>query len=112
MYSTWGAPLQVERKSVGSNFFIINFKSEFSLFYVSNPSAITFFEQTLSYCIIPIYISCDHYICISQFADFDDMSCEIIFGQDPPAQEDDPAFKRPCYKLCIYSSYLRTRSHK
>ncbi|KAL8252988.1 hypothetical protein R6Q59_036681 [Mikania micrantha] len=31
---------------------------------------------------------------------FDDMSCEIIYGQDPPAQEDDPAFKEPCYKLC------------
>ncbi|CAL5357452.1 unnamed protein product [Camellia sinensis] len=31
---------------------------------------------------------------------FDDMSCEMIFGQDPPATTEDPAFKQPCYKLC------------
>nr|KAJ0184596.1 hypothetical protein LSAT_V11C900458430 [Lactuca sativa] len=37
---------------------------------------------------------------VNMVPNFDDMSCEIIFGQDPPAQEDDPAFKRPCYKLC------------
>ncbi|KAJ6802074.1 beta-carotene isomerase D27, chloroplastic [Iris pallida] len=31
---------------------------------------------------------------------FEDMSCEMIFGQHPP--EDDPALKQPCYKkLCI-----------
>ncbi|KAK8654253.1 hypothetical protein V6N13_128224 [Hibiscus sabdariffa] len=32
--------------------------------------------------------------------DFEDMSCEMIFGQDPPAPNDDPALKQPCYKLC------------
>nr|XP_043638536.1 beta-carotene isomerase D27, chloroplastic-like [Erigeron canadensis] len=37
---------------------------------------------------------------VNMVPNFDDMSCEIIFGQDPPAQEDDPAFKKPCYKLC------------
>ncbi|KAJ7977324.1 beta-carotene isomerase D27, chloroplastic-like [Quillaja saponaria] len=31
---------------------------------------------------------------------FDDMSCEMIFGQEPPASTDDPAFKQPCYRLC------------
>ncbi|KVI12411.1 protein of unknown function DUF4033, partial [Cynara cardunculus var. scolymus] len=31
--------------------------------------------------------------------DFDDMSCEMIFGQEPPSPQDDPAFKQPCYKL-------------
>ncbi|KAI3783024.1 hypothetical protein L2E82_13086 [Cichorium intybus] len=31
---------------------------------------------------------------------FDDMSCEMIFGQNPPTLQDDPAFKQPCYKLC------------
>ncbi|KAL4572009.1 hypothetical protein LXL04_018777 [Taraxacum kok-saghyz] len=31
---------------------------------------------------------------------YDDMSCEMIFGQDPPSLQDDPAFKQPCYKLC------------
>ncbi|KAI7726656.1 hypothetical protein M8C21_006124, partial [Ambrosia artemisiifolia] len=37
---------------------------------------------------------------VNMVPNFDDMSCEIIYGQDPPAQEDDPAFKEPCYKLC------------
>lgn len=32
------------------------------------------------------------------FADFDDMSCQMIFGQDPPG--DDPVLRQPCYKLC------------
>ncbi|KAF3647109.1 hypothetical protein FXO38_18819 [Capsicum annuum] len=32
--------------------------------------------------------------------DFDDMSCEMIFGQDPPPPNTDPAFMQPCYKLC------------
>ena len=36
------------------------------------------------------------------FADFDDMSCEMIFGQEPPASIDDTALKQPCYKLCNY----------
>lgn len=38
------------------------------------------------------------------------MSCEIIYGQDPPAREDDPAFKEPCYKLCMY--FLISFIHK
>nr|ALE20481.1 D27 [Chrysanthemum x morifolium] len=37
---------------------------------------------------------------VNMVPNFDDMSCEMIFGQEPPAQEDDPAFKKPCYKLC------------
>ncbi|KAK9075332.1 hypothetical protein SSX86_003655 [Deinandra increscens subsp. villosa] len=37
---------------------------------------------------------------VNMVPNFDDMSCEIIYGQDPPAEEDDPAFKEPCYKLC------------
>lgn len=39
-------------------------------------------------------------------ADFDDMSCEMIFGQDPPAASDDPAFKQPCYKLCNHLNFI------
>lgn len=35
--------------------------------------------------------------------DFDDMSCEMVFGQEPPATAEDPAFKQPCYKLCKIS---------
>jgi hypothetical protein len=36
------------------------------------------------------------------FADFEDMSCEMIFGQDPPASMDDPSLNQPCYKKCEY----------
>ncbi|KAE9463999.1 hypothetical protein C3L33_04139, partial [Rhododendron williamsianum] len=32
---------------------------------------------------------------------FDDMSCEMVFGQEPPATAEDPAFKQPCYKLWV-----------
>lgn len=31
----------------------------------------------------------------SDYADFDDMSCEMIFGQDPPMPTEDPAFNQP-----------------
>ncbi|KAI3693496.1 hypothetical protein L1987_76439 [Smallanthus sonchifolius] len=37
---------------------------------------------------------------INMVPNFDDMSCEMIFGQDPPALQDDPVLKQPCYKLC------------
>ncbi|XP_027353345.1 beta-carotene isomerase D27, chloroplastic-like [Abrus precatorius] len=37
---------------------------------------------------------------VNMVPNFDDMSCEMIFGQDPPASTDDPALKQPCYKLC------------
>ncbi|XP_031474530.1 beta-carotene isomerase D27, chloroplastic isoform X1 [Nymphaea colorata] len=38
---------------------------------------------------------------VSMVPDFDDMSCELIFGQKPPEAEDDPALKQPCYEgLC------------
>ncbi|XP_028063275.1 beta-carotene isomerase D27, chloroplastic-like [Camellia sinensis] len=37
---------------------------------------------------------------VNMVPNFDDMSCEMIFGQDPPATTEDPAFKQPCYKLC------------
>lgn len=45
--------------------------------------------------------------------DFDDMSCEMIYGQAPPAFEDDPATKQPCladickcYKPQILHKYI------
>ncbi|KAF7818372.1 beta-carotene isomerase D27, chloroplastic-like [Senna tora] len=37
---------------------------------------------------------------VNMVPNFDDMSCEMIFGEDPPALTDDPALKQPCYKLC------------
>ncbi|XP_020101063.1 beta-carotene isomerase D27, chloroplastic isoform X1 [Ananas comosus] len=37
---------------------------------------------------------------INMVPNFEDMSCEMIFGQEPP--EDDPALKQPCYQtLCM-----------
>ncbi|KAK1416124.1 hypothetical protein QVD17_31912 [Tagetes erecta] len=39
-------------------------------------------------------------ISINMVPNFDDMSCEMIFGEDPPALQDDPVLKQPCYKLC------------
>ncbi|KAJ9188067.1 hypothetical protein P3X46_003462 [Hevea brasiliensis] len=37
---------------------------------------------------------------VDMVPNFDDMSCEMIFGQDPPKSTEDPAFNQPCYKLC------------
>ncbi|CAL0310365.1 unnamed protein product [Lupinus luteus] len=39
---------------------------------------------------------------VNMIPNFDDMSCEMIFGLDPPELSDDPALKQPCYKLCNY----------
>ncbi|XP_049407998.1 beta-carotene isomerase D27, chloroplastic [Solanum stenotomum] len=39
---------------------------------------------------------------------FDDMSCEMIFGQDPPPPDTDPAFMQPCYKLCKLNNKHQT----
>ncbi|MED6182088.1 Beta-carotene isomerase d27, chloroplastic [Stylosanthes scabra] len=37
---------------------------------------------------------------LTMIPNFDDMSCEMIFGKDPPPLSDDPALKQPCYQLC------------
>ncbi|KAK9068431.1 hypothetical protein SSX86_012549 [Deinandra increscens subsp. villosa] len=37
---------------------------------------------------------------VNMVPNFDDMSCQMIYGENPPALEDDPALKQPCYKLC------------
>ncbi|EPS65195.1 hypothetical protein M569_09583, partial [Genlisea aurea] len=31
---------------------------------------------------------------------FDEMSCEMVFGEDPPPESSDPAFSAPCYERC------------
>ncbi|KAH7837714.1 hypothetical protein Vadar_017148 [Vaccinium darrowii] len=36
---------------------------------------------------------------INMVPNFDDMSCEMIYGQDPPPTTEDPVFKQPCYTL-------------
>ncbi|KAF5937425.1 hypothetical protein HYC85_024931 [Camellia sinensis] len=43
---------------------------------------------------------------VNMVPNFDDMSCEMIFGQDPPATTEDPAFKQPCYKLSVLEHKL------
>ncbi|GFP97993.1 beta-carotene isomerase d27 chloroplastic [Phtheirospermum japonicum] len=43
---------------------------------------------------------------VNMVPNFDDMSCEMIFGQEPPAQSLDPAFAQPCYKQC--NSFLNS----
>ncbi|KAL3647808.1 Beta-carotene isomerase d27, chloroplastic [Castilleja foliolosa] len=35
---------------------------------------------------------------VNMVPNFDDMSCEMIFGQEPPPESLDPAFTQPCYK--------------
>jgi len=36
-----------------------------------------------------------------RFADFEDMSCEIIYGKAPLPIEEDPALQQPCFaSLC------------
>ncbi|EYU46537.1 hypothetical protein ABFS82_04G033300 [Erythranthe guttata] len=37
---------------------------------------------------------------VNMVPNFDDMSCEMIFGEEPPPQSLDPAFAQPCYKQC------------
>ncbi|KAK6164613.1 hypothetical protein DH2020_001477 [Rehmannia glutinosa] len=37
---------------------------------------------------------------------FDDMSCEYIYGEEPQPEALDPAFTQPCYKLCNSFSFL------
>lgn len=33
-------------------------------------------------------------------SDFEDMSCEMIFGQNPFPPTEDPVFKQACYRQC------------
>ncbi|XP_019188281.1 PREDICTED: beta-carotene isomerase D27, chloroplastic isoform X2 [Ipomoea nil] len=37
---------------------------------------------------------------VNMVPNFENMSCEMIFGQDPPSTSHDPAMMQPCYKLC------------
>lgn len=39
---------------------------------------------------------------------FEDSSCEMLFGVSPPAVQDDPAYKEPCYITCP-SAHKRVR---
>ncbi|CAN8295820.1 unnamed protein product [Cochlearia groenlandica] len=37
---------------------------------------------------------------IYMMPDFDDLSCKMMFGEDPPEIKDDPVMKQPCFHLC------------
>ena len=40
-------------------------------------------------------------------SDFEDMSCEMVYGQAPPPFEEDPVSKQPCYAtICKYNGPL------
>lgn len=42
-------------------------------------------------------------ICILS-ADFEDMSCEMFYGQAPPPIAEDPAIQQPCFaSMCMCS---------
>ncbi|KAK7393486.1 hypothetical protein VNO78_22043 [Psophocarpus tetragonolobus] len=45
---------------------------------------------------------------VNMVPNFDDMSCEMIFGQNPPESTNDPALKQPCFKLCKAKKSHRT----
>ncbi|KAM7253744.1 hypothetical protein ACFE04_031426 [Oxalis oulophora] len=67
-----------------------------------------FLEETncvgmcLNQCMIPsqTFIKESMGMPVNFVPNFDDMSCEMIFGEDPPLAADDPALKQPCFKLC------------
>jgi hypothetical protein len=40
---------------------------------------------------------------------FEDSSCEMFFGVSPPAMQDDPAHKEPCYATCSSANNKRVR---
>ncbi|KAF8111558.1 hypothetical protein N665_0074s0086 [Sinapis alba] len=37
---------------------------------------------------------------IYMMPDFDDLSCKMMFGQEPPEIKDDPVMKQPCFQFC------------
>jgi len=40
---------------------------------------------------------------VNLISDFEDMSCDMVYGQTPPSFEDDPVSKQPCYAdICKY----------
>lgn len=40
------------------------------------------------------------YVC----TDFEDMSCDMVYGQPPPPFEEDPVAKQPCFAdVCKFS---------
>ncbi|XP_028123029.1 beta-carotene isomerase D27, chloroplastic-like isoform X2 [Camellia sinensis] len=46
---------------------------------------------------------------LNMVPNYDDMSCDMIYGQDPPPATEDPAFEQPCYNLCKEKQKHNTR---
>lgn len=45
--------------------------------------------------------------------DFEDMSCDMVYGQAPPTFEEDPVSKQACYaNICEYDSRVFNESNK
>lgn len=42
-------------------------------------------------------------------SDFEDMSCEMVYGQVPPPFEEDPVSKQPCYAdICKFVQFMQS----
>lgn len=47
---------------------------------------------------------------LNLISDFEDMSCDMVYGQAPPTFEEDPASKQPCYAdICKYDALVFNR---
>ncbi|XP_058746021.1 beta-carotene isomerase D27, chloroplastic [Vicia villosa] len=83
----------------------VNGKKEKNIVYIKK---CRFLEETncvgmcTNLCKMPsqIFIKDSFGMPVNMVPNFDDMSCEMIFGQEPPSSTDDPALKQPCYKIC------------
>ncbi|KAL7165641.1 hypothetical protein ACSBR2_041339 [Camellia fascicularis] len=50
---------------------------------------------------------------LTMIPNFEDMSCEMVYGQVPPPFEEDPVSKQPCYAdICSLSNPSSTVCHK
>lgn len=58
--------------------------------------------------VLVIIISMFYSLCSS--TDFEDMSCEMVYGQVPPPFEEDPVSKQPCFSdICKPEKYYNAK---
>ena len=71
------------------------------LMMFSEPIGLFISFRNISLAIRLLYHIMNWWTLIHLRADFEDMSCEMIYGQVPPPLEEDPVSKQPCYpNLC------------
>ncbi|CAF2116893.1 unnamed protein product [Brassica oleracea var. botrytis] len=83
----------------------VNGRKEKSLVFIEK---CRFLEQTncvgmcTHLCKIPsqIFIKNSLGMPIYMMPDFNDLSCKMMFGQEPPEIKDDPVMKQPCFQFC------------